>query len=162
MGRTESAHRVRSSWLKDVLENFQGLVDLTLIEPQEFDTALRGRLNLLPATRTRVEALLLRGLMSELALRRLVHSDTTVWYHGCEVLLERIGCKAQSDNPEGDHSRDPRVTRALRVLQERAGDPELHLQALADAVGLSVSHFDRLLRRETRAGSPTIPAHSFA
>ncbi|HEX5407895.1 MAG TPA: helix-turn-helix transcriptional regulator [Pseudonocardiaceae bacterium] len=54
-----------------------------------------------------------------------------------------------SDPPPGVPNRPLNVTRAMRYLQEHFADPELSLDKVAKAAGLSRWHFCRTMRRYT-------------
>jgi YesN/AraC family two-component response regulator len=50
----------------------------------------------------------------------------------------------------GDHARtNPQVIRAMRLIESRFVEPELHVGAVAHELGVSTSHLCRMLKRDT-------------
>jgi transcriptional regulator GlxA family with amidase domain len=144
MPRSES---IRSEWLRAVLDRCQGLAiggDADLL------SAAQMLLLVAPKPETPFEALIVRGLVAEMILRKSIHLRMVP--KTCASLLQTL---TWGDDTASNRLRQfghPKIRRALLTIEQSYANPDLRLRDVADVVGLTTGHLCRLLRHETDLG----------
>lgn len=114
-------------------------------------SAGRAFLARMPSPRSRVEALILRGLLAEVMLRTGVALGRLP--PDCVSLLTTLARAAYGQvGLDGRPPIHPKVRRAIAAMKRGYMNPDLSLCELACRVGLTSSHLSRLLHKETTLG----------
>lgn len=147
----EAARHVRPPWIRQVIDGCQAFLGVKIDGPDAFITAMRGLLFRLPAPRTPFEAMVLRGLLAEIALR-FAARDGRMPAECVRMLdLPTPVLPAQAPiTPSGTHH--PKVVCALTLIGAAFHRPDLRLKDIASAVELTPWHLSRLIRKATGSG----------
>lgn len=143
---------LRPRWLKTTLDKCQAALWAHDRLGTTCPSVGQALLSEAPSPRTRIESLVLRGLLAEVMLRRAIELRRLP--RECVALLEARRVMAAFDLHESALPRinHPTVLRALRVIRKSYANPELRLTGVASMVGVTPCHLSRLLHKATRAG----------
>ena len=149
---SRSGCSLRPGWVKATLDKCQGAVWADDPLSTTCPSVGRALLSEAPAPRTRIESLILRGLLAEVMLRRAI--ELRLLPRECVALLEVRRVTAAFDLHEMALARinHPTVLRALTVIRKSYANPDLRLTDVASMVGVTACHLSRLLHKATRAG----------
>jgi AraC-like DNA-binding protein len=140
---------VNPAWVQTALDHCQ-----IALGADGLDSCLsagRAFLGRTPIPRTHIEALILRGLLAEVMLRKGI--ELRALPPECVALLvapvvSSLGAKSRV----ASHDVHPKVRRAIATMRRSYTNPDLSLCDLASRVGLTSSHLSRLLHKETMLG----------
>jgi AraC-like DNA-binding protein len=136
---------------------------------------LREALESMPVPRRRAESLFIRHLVLQLAARLLpldqlptpvtaeilrasaspsedLNGLIRAVENAMRCLSDMQGMASPISPTDGDGRASQRVSRAIALIDERFGDPNLTLKTLATALNLSPCHLSRLLKRYSHHG----------
>jgi AraC-like DNA-binding protein len=163
-------------WLNDLVSHCQLLAgQVSDVPPPALILAVRGLVARIPPRVSAPERTVVRDILGQLLARiaTLNHVDrhpavehaflvfaasrstAEGWRLDLSELADRFATALQEaglDDPPGCHVVDPRVDRALRVIQLRHQESELTLREVAKAANLSPWHLARMLKRDTGVG----------
>jgi AraC-like DNA-binding protein len=137
---------LRPSWVKRTIDKSQ--IAIGTHRGAACQCVGQELLSQAPAPCAPIEALLLRGVLAEVMLRRAV--ELNALSSDCIDVLRRVAIRPRHDTTA--RPTHPKVMQALTLMRKAYANQQLRLTDAASAVSLTSCHLSRLLRKETGTG----------